>query len=329
MSFVSMIAVVISLLFAVSAVDDYDEPSASLFHVGPDKVNWMGANKYCQQTKGWQLASIHNDDENHYAVEVVLKQTSGKAEVWIGGVRSHTDLSRFEWSDGTKWRYTKWAKKQPGNRNEKCVTFGNGKWHDYSCSRQFYPLCRKKARPNPKGQLTYHGLLSKMDRSMGRCEAQCQHHHECWGALVCGHQHHNDITGCVGSRHGHGYCIDKSASTNGAATGGDDVTPHFNDDAFSNDDLALTDERKWNPMMIGAVIGVGAVAILVSVALLVASKRRKREMGSEPTKEKVAEMSCSAVEAPVSMSVMEPVTTELESETVAAPEPDDVAIAVE
>jgi len=220
MSFVSMIAVVISLLFAVSTVNGYDDLSRDLFHAGPEELSWKEANAYCYEYKDvgtnnakkekWELASIHNDEEHRLAVDKMV----GMGGYWIGGVRSHTDLSRFEWTDGTTWRYTNWAKNQPGNRNEKCVVLNQSdkKWHDLTCSWKRRPLCRTKDRPShrpdPKGQLVWHGW--SVDRAMGRCEGDCDHDYHCIGDLVCDNSDQSTVRGCVGTKDSRkrDYCVD-------------------------------------------------------------------------------------------------------------------------
>merc|ERR1719474_174605 len=91
-----------------------------------------------------------------------------------------------------------------------------------------------------------------------------------------------------------------------------------------DDDLEPMDEKKWDSMVVGGV--AGAVVSLLFVVLLVMLKRRKMRERVDPQNEQVAELSCTAMDAPNVVPVA--VTSGMESESVTAPEPDVGALTI-
>ena len=74
------------------------------------------------------------------------------SEAWIGFNDLDTE-GTFDWPNGTRVTFTKWAPEQPDTRNilmnedHDCVgmKFGEGTWDDISCARHLPFVCEKKA----------------------------------------------------------------------------------------------------------------------------------------------------------------------------------------
>lgn len=303
----SVTAVVTSLLFAVS-VD-------ATFQRGNEKMSWMEANKWCD-AQGWELASIHSVADISGA-----KQVAGGQHVWIGGVRSYADNTQWVWSDGSAWSIANWHSGEPNNSggNENCaVVYGGwGTWNDAACSNQFYPLCR--TTPATSHDMSYVGM--EPERVLGICMGDCDGDNWCIGDLICVHD--RQPNGCSGSVPYWWQDTCAERSVNAAATGGADVDPEFQDAVVSNDSMKPEAERKWNPTMIGAAVGVGAVAILLSVAVVVAMRKKT-------TAKEVGCKQVDAVHVPDESVVANTVKEqETEMEVVNGPEPDVGAVAAE
>ncbi|XP_068423382.1 C-type isolectin Sp-CL4-like [Clinocottus analis] len=108
------------------------------FHEAKERCHCMGA----------ELMSIHNEDENNYAMCLSFYNHSPSHPVsfWIGG---HRSKGEFKFTDGTAFKYTKWAPLEPFNYGgkEDCVELNYkdwGLWNDSVCTALNNFVCIKK-----------------------------------------------------------------------------------------------------------------------------------------------------------------------------------------
>jgi hypothetical protein len=64
---------------------------------------------------------------------------------WTGGIR---EKNKGSWSDGSEFKFTKWKKGEPNNRNTAAIDFVKGRadWNDENPSRKFPFICEYKLR---------------------------------------------------------------------------------------------------------------------------------------------------------------------------------------
>uniref|UniRef100_A0A8C6WG73 C-type lectin domain-containing protein n=1 Tax=Neogobius melanostomus TaxID=47308 RepID=A0A8C6WG73_9GOBI len=114
-------------------------------------VTWTQAEKSCQ-SRGANLASIHNPEENAFVVDLIKKDNGENQLTWIGG---HDGLKEnlWMWSDGSVWGYNNWASNQPDNSggNENFVSlYWPGAleyWNDANETMPLKYICAKDAPP--------------------------------------------------------------------------------------------------------------------------------------------------------------------------------------
>uniref|UniRef100_A0A4W5JV49 C-type lectin domain-containing protein n=1 Tax=Hucho hucho TaxID=62062 RepID=A0A4W5JV49_9TELE len=81
---------------------------------------------YCLSL-GANLASVHNYWENNNLQQLVLKNTGQHHATWIGGSDAVQNRQWF-WSDGSKFDYQNWEKREPNNYGgrEPCIHMNAG-----------------------------------------------------------------------------------------------------------------------------------------------------------------------------------------------------------
>ncbi|KAM9402111.1 putative C-type lectin domain family 20 member A isoform 4-T4 [Salvelinus alpinus] len=120
--------------------------SSCQYHYVTDPKNWTEAQRYCRE-KYTDLATVSNMEDmnrlNHLTID-----SDYDCAVWIGLKKGQN--SRWQWSLADIDYYSKgqtqfsefWDQNQPGNLNEDCGVMENsGKWHDYFCTAQHFPVC--------------------------------------------------------------------------------------------------------------------------------------------------------------------------------------------
>ena len=111
----------------------------------PRGLNFTNALKYCQQTFGTSLASIHSVSDAQEAEN--LGGLCYNDRCWIGlsdmNNEKYRNKSGWIWSDDTSFDYENWGSGEPSQSgNEDCVWIRpDGKWNDVGCDATMHFLC--------------------------------------------------------------------------------------------------------------------------------------------------------------------------------------------
>ena len=128
-------------------------------------VDWDGAETFCENHYGTNLASVHSSSQNTQAHNTVYT-TYGNVRIWIGLNDVTTDGS-WEWTDSTSYDYDLWNTGEPnGGTSENCVHFTTtgGAWNDLSCTnRESYFVC-EVTTPSPTDMPTDKPTTSPTNR---------------------------------------------------------------------------------------------------------------------------------------------------------------------
>lgn len=109
---------------------------------------WADAEKFCK-SKGGHLASVTNEDIHKYIWSKTLTtwrdkwgyERTSRRSFWVGGTDQEEE-SRWLWSDGSAWNFTKWASwpyQQPNSfyPTEDCLLiydeWAQNGWNDRHC----------------------------------------------------------------------------------------------------------------------------------------------------------------------------------------------------
>ena len=121
-----------------------------------NELSWDDASRYCQQRCKSHLASFHSTNDYLSAIEYIQNSFNidDFGHVWTGLRRISTDLSNFEWSDGSAFDFGNdisggvypWLPGDPNNQAgiEHCVHFwpsNNWEWNDTPCNSKHKVLC--------------------------------------------------------------------------------------------------------------------------------------------------------------------------------------------
>eukprot|EP01083_Nonionella_stella_P013808 38837_1 len=105
------------------------------------QYRYSKAKKICKQWYGTNLATIHNDEQNHN-VRRACQKVSDNGHCWIG-----LETPFKTWGDGIGVRFTNWAKGEPNNMNkEGCAEiYPSGRWNNIPCRVHRYPVCNSRS----------------------------------------------------------------------------------------------------------------------------------------------------------------------------------------
>uniref|UniRef100_A0A3B5MF61 C-type lectin domain-containing protein n=1 Tax=Xiphophorus couchianus TaxID=32473 RepID=A0A3B5MF61_9TELE len=107
---------------------------------------WSDAEEFCISIGG-NLASIHNNEENSFLSDMVVRDTGSPAVTWVGGYDAVTE-GQWMWSDGSKFDYTSFAIGQPDNiqQSQHCLEMNYivYKWNDRPCNQPWPFICAKR-----------------------------------------------------------------------------------------------------------------------------------------------------------------------------------------
>ena len=100
---------------------------------------WSDARAACV-AEGGDLVSILSEEENTFVTAI-----SKAANFHIGATDGAFE-GAWTWSDGSPWRYAKWAPGEPNDYyGEDCAElndYWNGKWNDMPCGVSFHYICK-------------------------------------------------------------------------------------------------------------------------------------------------------------------------------------------
>ena len=135
-----------------SCPDGWEIEEDSCYLWTDEKKTWDEAERYCNN-KGGHLASVTNLNIHNYIWSRAKSRDQKQEGHWIGG-NYVKDEVRWQWSDRSKWEFTKWATKpmkQPNNvdvGDQNCLIVYNkyalDGWNDVSCEnvpRKFVCVC--------------------------------------------------------------------------------------------------------------------------------------------------------------------------------------------
>ena len=139
--------------------------------------NWTNARDVCKGLnadeifgQGYDLASVHSDNEQAFLSAIMAENDPGSDvfwEFWIG-YRDYVHweaTNTFVWSDGTPNDYTNWAQNEPNDNlvyENICVEmyahndYDIGHWNDLTCDRELGFICRTRA----SGKVILKNILS-------------------------------------------------------------------------------------------------------------------------------------------------------------------------
>ncbi|XP_047141698.1 uncharacterized protein LOC100211524 isoform X3 [Hydra vulgaris] len=102
---------------------------------------WSESFSSCQ-SKGGNLLSIENQEENRFIQNSLIKDNS---DYWIGLYRLW-NYRRFVWSDNTYTQFFNWIENQPDNVDgiENCVEMNSNGWNDKECNVLNGFICKNK-----------------------------------------------------------------------------------------------------------------------------------------------------------------------------------------
>ncbi|KAK0414532.1 hypothetical protein QR680_011482 [Steinernema hermaphroditum] len=118
----------------------------AVFKFFSPKVTWWQA-KLRSREEGGDLASVLDEKENRMLLKVLQEGLGLFADgVWIGGITRNGN-NRFEWIDGSPWRYDNWVPGHPSyTDSRRCVRITINKnendWYTERCDETFPFICK-------------------------------------------------------------------------------------------------------------------------------------------------------------------------------------------
>ena len=118
-------------------------------------LSWENTEEICND-EGGHLASVTNLEIHNY-IRSKVNPKEKNTFFWIGGTAQGRE-GKWKWTDGSEWKFTKWATKQPDNYlwgggwGEDCVQIYHGRaeegWSDQSCGSKLNFVCSQRVRQN-------------------------------------------------------------------------------------------------------------------------------------------------------------------------------------
>uniref|UniRef100_A0A3P9N6A1 C-type lectin domain-containing protein n=1 Tax=Poecilia reticulata TaxID=8081 RepID=A0A3P9N6A1_POERE len=108
------------------------------------RVTWGEAELHCVRERA-NLVSIHSLNEHNFVNLLIKNFDPTRSLTWIGLTDMHKE-GGWIWSDGSKYRFSRWNSGQPDNARgiENCghTNYGsNFFWNDSVCSNKFAFVC--------------------------------------------------------------------------------------------------------------------------------------------------------------------------------------------
>ncbi|KAI4888519.1 hypothetical protein NFI96_031741 [Prochilodus magdalenae] len=109
-------------------------------------VDWATAEFRCMHLGG-HLVSIHNAAQNNLVKVLIRHHDWSQRPTWLGLSDCQRRNSWF-WSDGTRYRYSKWNRHEPNHvRGECCVHINWSRqkdWNDIPCNHRYPYVCVRR-----------------------------------------------------------------------------------------------------------------------------------------------------------------------------------------
>ncbi|XP_036453450.1 lactose-binding lectin l-2-like isoform X2 [Colossoma macropomum] len=109
-------------------------------------ITWVSAETHCLSL-GANLVSIHNENENQLVKALIRAYDPKEKPTWIGLSNCHKKNS-WIWSDGTRFVYSRWNKKEPNHSYGECCVHMNWgmekNWNDIPCNEAHPFVCVKR-----------------------------------------------------------------------------------------------------------------------------------------------------------------------------------------
>ncbi|XP_053215421.1 macrophage mannose receptor 1-like [Podarcis raffonei] len=130
---------------SISCLDGWVAYAGHCYHLSRNPKTWKSALSSCRK-EGGDLISIHHIEEYSFVISQLGYQPTDL--LWIGLNDQKTQMY-YEWSDGTKVKFTKWQKGKPTQINDvqnECVIMNGegGYWADYFCEVELGYICKRK-----------------------------------------------------------------------------------------------------------------------------------------------------------------------------------------
>ncbi|KAM9827377.1 type-2 ice-structuring protein-like [Neosynchiropus ocellatus] len=127
---------------------NWHEFGGRCYHFVPKKMSWAKAERNCHSMNA-NLVSIHSEEEESFLKSFIGDQTFLIQKVWIGASDCWEEGSWY-WTDGTKFSFTDWCRRQPNNlyKGQDCVTVAlRGRcWDDRGCAEKHSSICAKRTQ---------------------------------------------------------------------------------------------------------------------------------------------------------------------------------------
>ncbi|XP_036452886.1 galactose-specific lectin nattectin-like [Colossoma macropomum] len=112
-------------------------------------MDWTSAEDHCLSLNA-HLVSIHNENENKMVKALIRAYDPKENPTWTGLSDCQKTNSWF-WSDGTKFKYSKWNPNEPNHHNGECCGHINWSsasgpqkdWNDIPCGSPYPFVCVK------------------------------------------------------------------------------------------------------------------------------------------------------------------------------------------
>ncbi|CAC5386736.1 unnamed protein product [Mytilus coruscus] len=121
-----------------------------------EKLNWTEAKYVCDTyfRDTHHLVTIDSPAEQAFVAELISSiRFNDRQRVWIGLTRNTSNLSVFDWVDGSPFSYTNWYQSddplvptEPSTEDEECVNIFMepekfGYWNDDLCGKEYFFMC--------------------------------------------------------------------------------------------------------------------------------------------------------------------------------------------